>query len=246
MNIGTILALLTGSIFLLAACSAGSNSDNANEESVVGSVTMDFVRRLALALSEGKTPVVTSSGGETVAGLTAANLLISSGARIIVEDYCFSSCASYVLVGASHVEFRENAMVGFHHDAHLDYNVYSSAWPGRGCYQRSYDKEREIYASHSNGEQFLSELYERLSPSISAVAAVEDESDLSELCTSVSYELTNQYWFPTSQQIEEFMGIEVEGSLCADDHDCMRRRLRNLHITGTVVVGDDIWTLPED
>ncbi len=240
------LAALTGSILSVPICPAQSLPQNAGEEAIRGSVTMDFARQLAFALSEGNTPVITSSGGESIAGLAAGRMLANLAAHIIIDDYCLSSCASYVMAGATHVAFRGQAVVGFHHTAHLDYLIYSAAWPGRNCYGRSYALQRDIYAGHPGGEQFLDELYERLSPSVIAVATVQDEGDSSELCTSVSYQLTNQYWFPSSQQIEEFMGIEVEGDLCADDDACMRRRLRNMHLTGTVVVGDEVWTLPLD
>tara|TARA_R110000868_G_scaffold86206_3_gene241852 strand:- start:14511 stop:15260 length:750 start_codon:yes stop_codon:yes gene_type:complete len=228
------------------ACSDPTQARDLEEEAVVGRVTMDFAMQMALAMSDGKVPVITSAGGESVAGLAAGTILAEHDSSIIVDDYCLSSCASYVMAGANHVEFRDRAVVGFHDNAHLDYSIYAEVWPERGCYQRTYEMEREIYARNTGGERFLDELHERLAPSIISVEEVADESDLNELCMSVSYELTNQYWFPTSQQIEEFMGIEVEGDLCADDAACMRRRLRNLHLTGTVVVGDDVWTLPLD
>lgn len=60
------------------------------------------------------TVVVNSVGGDGVAGLMIAKEFRKKNITLIVDKYCFSSCANYLFVGAKKKSLRPDAVLGFH------------------------------------------------------------------------------------------------------------------------------------
>ncbi|MEQ8435102.1 MAG: hypothetical protein RIA71_12770 [Oceanicaulis sp.] len=227
-----------------AACSPAEPADTAtsNEGDVPrleGLIDEAFMNRyLALAQTHDRI-AVSSTGGLNSIALVLAKHAAPLAVTLVVDDYCFSACASYLIPSAGAVEFGDDAMVAMHDEALMRRAIYQRDFgDGDECYARSSRFHLEVYERAGRDFRFPTEVYDRLQP---GPARAEDVNDV---CPRIHYELTHAWWFPTSEQLREFMGLEFTGSVCADDPACMRRRLPRLDMEGTVMVGDDIWTLP--
>lgn len=60
------------------------------------------------------TLVVDSGGGEVMSGLRLGEFVHNNNIRVIVRDYCASSCANYVLTGSPEVLVEKGALIGWH------------------------------------------------------------------------------------------------------------------------------------
>lgn len=61
--------------------------------------------------------VINSLGGETRAAITIAKIIHERNITLIVDRYCISACAQFLLVAAKKVEIRDGALVLFHQSA---------------------------------------------------------------------------------------------------------------------------------
>jgi hypothetical protein len=84
---------------------------------------------LAGALRANGLLVVRSPGGEAPTAITLANMMRDRRATIVVYDYCFSACASFLLVASDEAFVMKDAIVAWHH----------SSWPGCASLEVSND-----------------------------------------------------------------------------------------------------------
>ncbi|VXB36788.1 hypothetical protein [Massilia sp. 9I] len=64
--------------------------------------------------SGGKTIIIDSTGGDADAGMRIGESLAAADVEVVVDRYCFSSCANYVFVPARHKALNAGAVLGFH------------------------------------------------------------------------------------------------------------------------------------
>ncbi|MEQ8405042.1 MAG: hypothetical protein RKE49_08085 [Oceanicaulis sp.] len=228
--------------FLCAACAPDTSARllaGPEVPRVDGRIDQDFSDAFLDAFKTHNQIAVSSTGGETHQALALARVLAPRRLHLIIDDYCFSACASLLAPAADSIEFGPDAMFGVHDSPAMARAVYVRDF-GRDddCYVRSGGAHREMYAWAGRNPRFPDEVFERLEPL--PARAVDIGGD----CPRIEYGLTHQWWFPTSDQLRDLMGLEFTGTICADDPDCMRRRLRALRMEGTVMVGEEIWTLP--
>ena len=182
---------------------------------------------------------VSSPGGGLVHGLRLGYFIVERDMTLVIDDICLSACANYLLPAAEIVEFGPDAVVGYHQDAVVSRMVYLRDFNNAdGCYSRVSNLHRRLYVRAERNPTFSEETFDRLQP---LTARAEDIGDA---CPVIEFDFVHDIWFPTSDQLRDLMGLEFSGTICADDPACMHRRLRALRIEGTVMVGDEIWTLP--
>jgi hypothetical protein len=70
---------------------------------------------LANDLEEGGLFVVRSPGGDIAVAITLADLLRDRRATVVVYDYCFSACASYVLLASTKTFVLKDTVVAWHY-----------------------------------------------------------------------------------------------------------------------------------
>jgi hypothetical protein len=70
---------------------------------------------IAGALEANGLFVVRSPGGASSTAMALADLLHDRNARVVVYDYCFSACASYLLVASDQAFVVKDTLVGWHH-----------------------------------------------------------------------------------------------------------------------------------
>ncbi|MYM32817.1 hypothetical protein GTP38_00435 [Duganella sp. FT94W] len=63
---------------------------------------------------KGESIVIDSEGGDVLAGISVGKDLAASDVKVIVRNYCISSCANYIFLGAKRKRLMEGAVLGFH------------------------------------------------------------------------------------------------------------------------------------
>lgn len=239
--------LLTAFLTLsVSACGPGAPSEadlvaGSETPRVSGRIDERFTKAFLEAYEGHNRIAVSSTGGEGRRALVMGRALAPRELHLIIDDYCYSACATSLMPSADTVMFGRDAMVAFHDSLAIARRVYVRDFGANdACYVRSGDGERALYRMAGRDPAFHDEVFERLQPGLARA------EDIGDVCPRIHYDLTHAWWFPTSEQLREFMGLEFTGSVCADDPACMRQRLPRLDMEGTVMVGDDIWTLPLD
>lgn len=240
---GVRVLIALASTALPAACSPPDTSARLiagpDTPRVSGTIDAAFTDRFVDAYEGSNRLAVTSTGGEAVRALVMARVVAPRELHLFIDDHCLSACASLPLPAADTVTFGPDAVVGMHYSPAMTRRVYVRDFgTGDDCYVRSGDGERQMLEAAGRRPSFADEVYDRLQPGPARAI------DIGDVCPRIEYDLTHQWWFPTSTQLRDLMGLEFTGTVCADDPACMRRRLPNLRIEATVVVGDEIWTLP--
>ncbi|KZY48773.1 hypothetical protein A3733_10240 [Pseudoalteromonas shioyasakiensis] len=60
---------------------------------------------------------ITSGGGNVDLGMDLAELILAHNLKVHIQQFCFSSCANYVLLAGNPTTIAKNAIVGWHGDA---------------------------------------------------------------------------------------------------------------------------------
>lgn len=106
---------------LLLAAGALPAPAAAQEQDVVfaGRLTDPAVDGLVerLSASPGSRLVITSFGGEEMAGVRLGKFVQRKGVPVVVRGACLSACANSVLIASPEVEFETGAVIAFHHSA---------------------------------------------------------------------------------------------------------------------------------
>ncbi len=58
--------------------------------------------------------IIRSSGGNEIIGAKIGEIISTNNIRVIVDGYCMSACAQYILPAASHVEITPGSFVALH------------------------------------------------------------------------------------------------------------------------------------
>lgn len=70
-----------------------------------------------------------SPGGDVLTAITLARALRKSGIKVVVHNYCFSSCANYILPAAHVLAIQRNTVIGMHGSLPRDAIFYSKTHP---------------------------------------------------------------------------------------------------------------------
>lgn len=67
--------------------------------------------------------VIQSGGGNVDAGMDLAELMLEHQLDVVIDKFCFSSCANYVFIAGNHKYIQPKAILGWHG------NAASAKWP---------------------------------------------------------------------------------------------------------------------
>jgi hypothetical protein len=82
-----------------------------------GAITPDLDVSPAKSLKPDGLFVVRSNGGDVGVAIALADILRDQHATVVVYDYCFSSCASYLLLSSHEAVVLRNTIVAWHYFA---------------------------------------------------------------------------------------------------------------------------------
>lgn len=80
-----------------------------------GKLTQTSVTVIRTFIAEkGASIVIDSEGGDVLTAISVGKDLAASDVKVIVRNYCISSCANYIFLGAKRKRLMEGAVLGFH------------------------------------------------------------------------------------------------------------------------------------
>lgn len=104
-------------VLLLAAVLPMAHAGSSGEQvlRITGVIDAHSADRIVAFIDGGgRRIVIDSEGGDAEAGLRIGEKLVQADVEVVVNRYCFSSCANYVFVPARSKRLNEGAVLGFH------------------------------------------------------------------------------------------------------------------------------------
>ncbi|MGH8852770.1 MAG: hypothetical protein ACREWI_00665 [Telluria sp.] len=110
-----LLTLMAAAIPAVQAAPAATHGNDGQSLRITGAIDGKSAdTMIAFIDGGGRSIVIDSEGGDAEAGLRIADRLQQSEVEVVVNQYCFSSCANYVFVPARSKRLNEGAVLGFH------------------------------------------------------------------------------------------------------------------------------------
>lgn len=178
--------------------------------------------------------VVTSGGGHGFAALSIAEKMVEWRTVLDIDGLCMSACVEFLVPAAEKVVARRKPVLAVHGNPILLEELY----------RRQIDKPVPECFEESRATKALYEVRGR-----STEMALRQEQVLSLLsfetmdtspCTLFRWKFRHSNWFPTSAQFAQFMGVQIEGELCADNERCSVKYIANNRGQNTCIVGEQV------
>lgn len=213
----------------LVGCS-GSNSSTDLEVtskstpvslSISGKIDMALARKIVKRGGGYDTIIINSGGGEVPASVIVANEIMKNNIHVIVEGVCYSSCAEFILPAAETITFKNNPLVGYHHNPMIKRHLYKSHNPVgiEFCDFEDAEKMSNLLIQRGLSVRSWEATFTRLS--FRRVSFNGDGVSCPELFRTYHYYL----WLPTSEQLKTIFGLQFSGELCADEAECYMPKL---------------------
>lgn len=191
----------------------------------------DFLIRLKNLPPETTKIALISTGGLADKGLEAAEIVRSRGLEVVVLGSCNSACAEYILPAASKIQFFDDPFVGFHgNESSMMYFAVEDGLRNPCApdsdqknmldkLEKLIDRKEALYNKTGHKKDFWKAQINTLGSAKLIKAPARGSG-----CVYIQkfpYEL----WYPTSEQLHSLLGLEFEGTLCADDPVCYERKI---------------------
>lgn len=208
---------------------------------VSGGVDQAFVSRLD-SVSKSRSKIkISSGGGEASAGWQAGAIVAQRDLELVIDGACLSACAEFLLPAAKSIEVDSQTLIGLHGNDFIFAALASEFFPSRTFV----DPQRIAWLRTQYQRQGLSQDFYKETMARLGIRYVSE----AESTPYPQVEIYSVYsmWFPTSEQLRSLWGLEVRGTLCADDRNCWERRLRELgEPNEKFVVGNTAVSILED
>jgi hypothetical protein len=120
-----IILYLTGVVAILVVISVATKHYYINnhswcnrKNSVCGIIDEHFEKKIEKTISQGNSEIrISSKGGYHAIAIRIVNSLNENNIKIVIDGFCFSSCAQDLLLGTRKVELTERAIIAYHQSA---------------------------------------------------------------------------------------------------------------------------------
>ncbi|MEE9272909.1 MAG: hypothetical protein V3U57_06555 [Robiginitomaculum sp.] len=179
---------------------------------IYGKINEAFVTELRSAAKNGRTIQIMSQGGDVLAGQAAAMVIREFQPKIEIATFCFSACAEFILVEASRyqrIDNTANVLIGFHHNPLIARKAMSSK---PELFEACFGKHLRAFESVRNlDSDFLDFQIKKIDLFWEMPFYVNQTK-----CSTVEINYKYDYWLPTSQVLNDELGIRFKKPLCAD------------------------------
>lgn len=202
-------------------------------ERITGEINEEFVAKL-LKTDIGETIVVSSQGGDPDSAEAAAKVIIQNDLSIVVVEYCFSSCAEYILPAARDVEFKGAPLIGFHQNPLMIKHFLNSKpeyQDSKLChFEDNLEFIENLHARKLGRTDFWHDV-------LLVIGKDKLEFRQADDCVEVRFGFKHNFWLPSSEQLKSQYRLGFKGKVCADEHKCLRRNIDRVWDKGTRIVG---------
>ena len=229
--------LLLFSLFALIICSA-CNKPNSDTRYVylnsnIDKSALDYITAIN---SKNIELTITSSGGNVKTATDMAKYLMTKNLQLSVTDYCLSACAEKIIPSADQIKFIDHPIIGFHWSPIMNYNHIIQLDPKLTNCDSDAQKQREILSYHNLNIDFWKDVEKRLN--LLEYKLVKGDGN----CPFISRRFENDFWLPTSKQLQQLWGLKFSGNTCADNFELCKKKVDNYFpYAKRIIIGDNLY-----
>lgn len=230
------LAAFAGVSFgLVAGCGSNEASFRING-AITESVAANF-----LAAGDVSVLYVSSPGGDGAAALKIASAMLENETHLVIDGFCSSACAEFLIPAASEVTARNRPIVSVHGNPLLIRKLFADAGIEQApeCIAVAAPLE-EIYKQRGRSLQLALAQEQRL-----GLTRFLAKSDPETQCYLFDWKFAATSWLPTSEEYASLMGLAIDGELCSDSERCLHERVVESKATGLCRVRDELLPCTE-
>jgi hypothetical protein len=226
--------------------SLGSCSDDHTgepENHYLGQITQENVDALLDELQSGDTVIVNSGGGRSNAALALAQRLSKNDIDVRFEGRCLSACAEFLLVATDNKTISPDLVVGYHHNSHMIADYVAENRPENlHCHRKLLKGKERLYKARGMKISMWKRQAENIG--IHRFRSVGGPKE----CGKITFRTRRSWWYPTRDQLREFVGLDISTPICNDDSNCVRAFILNRYDKlGWYMIGDEPFLLrPKD
>lgn len=182
---------------------------------------------------------IQSVGGHSEKFYKISREIRELNSAIVITNYCLSACAEYLLIAGREVDFRKRPIIGMHGNPFLLDIVKTAHFPDarNNCLNTS--SENMMNLQFEKGIPVSYNLYQIKMLKIESVIT----SEIIHGCQTQKVRFKNYMWLPTSNQLKKQMGLQFNGSTCADYiTECKKRASRRWKYGTKLVIGEEQFT----
>lgn len=225
------------SFLTLGACNVAQqqSEEPIKREFFFSKIDNDFYTSVRNRDQDTNTLTVSSYGGKPSIALKVGKEIFEHDLNLEVAEICLSACAEYLLPGAKKVTLLDQPLIGYHHSPLInDYLLKQNVKKNYNLCQKVGNLEQtQFLITTGKKPQAWQTTLEKLELVNYQVSYKENS------CPWAAKQFKNEFWFPTSDQLNNIFGIKVTGDLCADSSECFKKKIPH-HFSkgGTFIVGD--------
>lgn len=205
-----------------------------------GYIDNEFIDFLEQDIEDEATIVLSSNGGKTHLGILTAEVIRKKKIHVMLSGkygFCLSACAEYVLPSAHSLRFLDNPIIGYHQNAQIINSILNDGATKDMEFceflKTQVSGEKKVLERGKLNVDYWKETLVRLELTYSKVHYFENQ------CPGLMITFKNELWLPTSKQLKDIIGLDVAGTVCADDYLKCSKRVNELWEKGTsIVIGD--------
>ena len=204
---------------------------------ISGRLSLENVKEVNALGDNLKKIIVSSPGGNVGIGTDLGLSISEKEVLLVIIDRCTSACAEFILPAATKIIALNSPEIGFHGNPYIWGHLKASRGynnPG-WCESPARDKLDIIYQRRQRNYEFSKAQLERLGAARFSVSRDEEGCLLSS-----RFEFEHAFWFPTAEQLNEYLNIQIDGQLCSDDQSCVNKIIKANARGRTCVFGDII------
>jgi len=158
---------------------------------------------------------ISSVGGEIKLSLKVAEAIEKKNLTIVIDSYCFSACAEFLLPAAKHVIFRNAPLIGFHGNPILvQFLAEHNLPPGIQNFPfLDANRMKKLYKRSNTNPDFWDYQLKHLKLSKFLVETVNSQGK----CPNMDIAFEHDLWFPSSISLREDLWLKFDGDVCADN-----------------------------
>lgn len=181
---------------------------------------------------------IESRGGHSNDFIERAWILEETHPTVIVKNVCISACAEYILPVASKIILEDSPIVAMHGSPIILQMVRDKAFNNEpsGCLETSSQMLKMVQDNNSVHPDYNQDQINYLS-----VKSVE-RGDVIQGCQLANVMFENDYWLPTSAQLDKYFAADIEGKTCADELESCKETLdRRWRKGGRYIIGETLY-----
>ncbi|WP_417625032.1 hypothetical protein [Paremcibacter congregatus] len=164
--------------------------------------------------------LLSSSGGEERISLLIAQELEKLSATISVDNVCLSACAEVILPAARKVKLGPKSLIGFHGNPIMRKELTLIYKPSG--YQNCTFSEAEDMSSLYERQGVKTDFWKSQLKYLH-LTGVSFSNPTTSNCPYGQFKMKYQMWLPNSQELKKYLGLNFDGSVCADHKDCRNK-----------------------